>query len=1251
VLLDGGEHLLGDGAELIGNARLSGGSPTVVGNVTTSGANAMSGGTLEGDGLFQIGGPFAWTGGQMAGTGTTRVLPGATVTHSTNSVALWEERTLEIGGVMELATAERGIGRSSAPLLHVLAGGVLRKTSTGLGWIDPALDNDGRVEATAGNFELNNGSGGETSTGTFGGPGLGGVTMLDGGDHLLGGAAALAGSARISGGTVTIADTASASGANSMTGGTIEGPGVFAVNGPLDWSGGQMAGTGTTRIAPGATVTLLTNSVALWGTRTLENGGTMLLTTPDRGLGRSGTPRLHNLASGLIRKTSGGGGWIDPAIENDGRIEATVADGVLELNNGGGSGEATGTFGAAGAAGLVRLDTGTFPLGNGADLLTGSRIAGATVNVANGATAVANGSAMSGGTLGGTGLLSIAGPFTWSGGRMDDAGRTRVEPGAVLTHAGGTSVGVARTIENAGQIAFTTDSGILDGSFSTPEPVLHNLAGAVLRKSAGGGTTSVGIDVRNDGLAESTSGILRLDRGAATAHTGTFRGASEAARVVLGTNFFSDDHLLGAGADLEGVVESLGDVRVAAGTVQAVDDTLLLTGGAISGDLDITGLLKWTDGNLDGPGTATVRPAGELHLDDACGAGLGNGRRIVNEGLVRLTRGSDVFSFGDPRPEIENAGTLRLDGTETGTCVDEVAIGGNVLVHNTGTIEKTGAVEGRIDGTLDNDGALTVSGGDLRLGSDEDVTHDGSFGAVNPGNLIFDSGTFLFGPAATLTGNAVIEFADVVVPDAATFAVPAGNTLTLAGGTLSGAGDLEVEGTLAWRDGSLEGRGTTVIAPGGRAVVGGDEFDFASLGRSRALVNRGELVVSPGATLSMFEGGTILNVGILELQGTGTVEGDEFLGFGSGTLVHNVGVVRKTQAGVASLGSAVDNDGALEVLAGTLAARGLLNYSFEDDSLSGGSYVLRNSVLEVRGPIETSAARIVLDGAGAQMNTAGFGGPVQDALASLERNTAAGVLELAGGRSLTVDGGFVNAGVIGLGAGSTFAASEFRQTAGAVLRTAVASASSFGRLDAGGHATLAGRLDVSSPFRPAVGTQLHVLESSTRAGTFGTVTGADLGGGLHYDVDYAQDGVRLRGSTTPGSTSTLPRVALPDDVAEPVDEPAPAGVATTLAGDALVARGPWSRRGRYVVVARRGATLVARRVTGRALAIRARTCSRCGSVRITWAGRTRTVSLKSRRPLRRTLHVMRFARERTGTVRVRTTSARRVAVRALVIRP
>ena len=80
--------------------------------------------------------------------------------------------------------------------------------------------------------------------------------------------------------------------------------------------------------------------------------------------------------------------------------------------------------------------------------------------------------------------------------------------------------------------------------------------------------------------------------------------------------------------------------------------------------------------------------------------------------------------------------------------------------------------------------------------------------------------------------------------------------------------------------------------------------------------------------------------------------------------------------------------------------------------------------------------------------------------------------------------------------------------------------------------------------------------------------------------------------------------------------------------------------------ARRAATLVTPAVTGRGLSLVARTCPSCGSVRVSWAGHG---ALRSRKPARRTIVVVGDGRERSGDVRVRVASKRRVAIDALVV--
>ena len=101
-----------------------------------------------------------------------------------------------------------------------------------------------------------------------------------------------------------------------------------------------------------------------------------------------------------------------------------------------------------------------------------------------------------------------------------------------------------------------------------------------------------------------------------------------------------------------------------------------------------------------------------------------------------------------------------------------------------------------------------------------------------------------------------------------------------------------------------------------------------------------------------------------------------------------------------------------------------------------------------------------------------------------------------------------------IGAGSTLGAASFRQGAGGVLRPAVASAASAGRVAVTGAAVLGGRLDAPAA---AVAGDIPLLTASAVAGTFGAVTGG-------YDPIYGPTDVKLRrhGGEAPALQATAP---------------------------------------------------------------------------------------------------------------------------------
>ena len=204
------------------------------------------------------------------------------------------------------------------------------------------------------------------------------------------------GTTHIAGATVDLTNTPLVAGPRTLrqSVGTTSGTGSLLIEGALEWAGGVMSGSGTTTIAPGATLTLNNTSAVTLDTRTLRNEGTATVTggggihagngarlenTSDLTLasdadllwnGVGALPELVN--SGTLTKTDGSD--VDESsvtflLRNDGAV--TSSTGRVALYGGDGAEGQAGSFGGIGPDAKVSFVGGEYDLDNGV-VFTGS---------------------------------------------------------------------------------------------------------------------------------------------------------------------------------------------------------------------------------------------------------------------------------------------------------------------------------------------------------------------------------------------------------------------------------------------------------------------------------------------------------------------------------------------------------------------------------------------------------------------------------------------------------------------------------------------------------------------------------------------------------------------------------------------------------------------------------------------------------------------------------------------------------------
>ena len=484
---------------------------------------------------------------------------------------------------------------------------------------------------------------------------------------------------------------------------------------------------------------------------------------------------------------------------------------------------------------------------------------------------------LSGATLTGAGELTVAGLLTWSGGTMSGTGKTIADAGMLMSGPGSVVLD-GRTIDNsgtatwdppsffAGNGAVFNNTGLIDiigdagGVLFAAGATLNNTG--TLRKSGGAGTATLALFVNNTGAGtvEVQSGTLRFSNG----------GTTDSALDVLAV----------AGLEFGG-----GTFTLEAGVAMSVPAPapVSLTGGTLTGagDLTVNGLLAWSAGTMSGTGK-TIADGGMLMSGP--GSVVLDGRTIDNSGTATWDPPSFFAGNG---AVFNNTGLIDIIGDAGG-----VLFAAGATLNNTGTLRKSGgAGTATLALFVNNTGAGTVEvqSGTLRFSNGG--TTDSALDVLAVAGLEFGGGTF------TLEAGVAMS-------------VPAPAPVSLTGGTLTGAGDLTVNGLLTWSAGTMSGTGKT-IADGGMLMSGPGSVVLDG----RTIDNSGTATWDPPSFFAG-NGAVFNNTGLIDIIGdAGGVL------FAAGATLNNTGTLRKSGgAGTATLALFVNNTGAgtVEVQSGTL---------------------------------------------------------------------------------------------------------------------------------------------------------------------------------------------------------------------------------------------------------------------------------------------------------------------------------------------
>ncbi len=715
------------------------GSALAVGGTVTipaGGTATFSGGNLSGAGNLDIdsGASLILDEGELAGTGTINVAQGATVTVPGAGTPTLGQ-TLVNDGTMTLQTVQLGAETSPGALQCQSGGG---------------LTNNAIIDL-AGDSTIFDASYGGDNGCALANDSAGVITKSAGtGISTLGGVPANAGTINVDSGTISLEND---SGQNGIAVQTVTSSGVFTV-------------------ADGATLQLLADGPAQ----------DITLTTASRVTG-SGT-----LTTGGDGTDTVDGAFSLPAVQVGQEVTLDLGTGPLTLSAltvGGGTLDTAAdiTISSAGTASFQGnlSGAGNLDIGSGASL---------TVQE---------------GMLAGTGTITVAqgAAATIPGESNPELGQPLVNDGTLTLQTSGSIPAIIQclsggggAVTNNGTIDLAGDSTIFGASYGGDNGcTVTNNSGAVITKSAGTGTSTLGGLPDNAGTINVDTGTISLENDSGengiAAQTATSSGAftvADGATLQLlgygsGITFTSASQVTGQGTliaggngtdTLDGAF-SLPAIQVAQeATLGLGTGPLTLSALTVSGTLDTAAGITISDdgtasfqGNLSGAGNLDISSGASLTVQEGVLAGTGTitvaqgatatvpgesnpqlGQPLVNDGTLTLqTSGSipAVIQCHDASGAVTNNGTIDLAGDST---IFDASYGGEngcPLTNDSGAVitKSAGTGTSTLGGLPDNAGTINVDTGTISL--ENDIIQNGT-----TAQTATSSGAFTVAAGATL---------------------------------------------------------------------------------------------------------------------------------------------------------------------------------------------------------------------------------------------------------------------------------------------------------------------------------------------------------------------------------------------------------------------------------------------------------------------------------------------------------------------